>query len=248
MTRKKSLLIISLFSFILLAGLATAIYIIVKQQVDKSAEVVQKIPEQPNNEPSLFTFDKNRYPTDKPESPWVVINKQRPLLPTYIPADLKTVSSAQLQTQAAADLEQLITVAAQNNAVLRVISGYRSYDTQKTLYNNYVKKDGQAKADTYSARPGHSEHQTGLAADLGNGSGHCDLDICFATTAGGQWLANNAHTYGFIIRYPEAKTAITGFQYEPWHIRYVGVDLANELRAKKQTMEEFFSLPAAPNY
>lgn len=241
-------MIIGLFSLILLAGMATAIYFIVQEQVNKPTEVTKETPAPANNELSLFTFDKNRYPTDKSDSPWVVVNKQLPLLPSYVPTGLKDVRGAQLQAQAAADLEQLITAATQNNVVLRTISGYRSFDTQKALYDNYVKKDGQAKADTYSARAGHSEHQTGLAIDLGNGSGQCDLDICFATTAGGQWLANNAHTYGFIIRYPEAKTAITGFQYEPWHIRYVGVDLANELRAKKQTMEEFFSLPAAPNY
>jgi D-alanyl-D-alanine carboxypeptidase len=248
MTRKKARIIVGLFSLVLLAGLGVSLYVITKHQLDKPKAVVQQAPTPASGEPTLFTFDKNRYPTDKPESPWVVVNKKRPLLADYVPADLKDIRGAQLQSLAATDLEQLFAAAARDRIALRPISGYRSYETQHALYNDYVKKDGAAKADTFSARPGYSEHQTGLAVDIGNGSGQCDLDICFATTAGGQWLAANAHTYGFTIRYQEDKTAITGYQYEPWHVRYVGVDLANELRSKKQTMEEFFNLPAAPGY
>ncbi len=248
MTRKKSLLIIVLFSLVLLAGLSAAIYVIVRHQTDKLVPVAEQAPKPISTEPTFFTFDKNRYATDKPESPWVVINKVRPLPDKYVPAELTTIRSAQMQALAAADLEKLMSAAAKDNVALRIISGYRSFETQQALYDGYVKKDGQAQADTYSARPGYSEHQTGLAADLGNGSGHCDLDICFAATGGGQWLSANAHTYGFTIRYPEGKTPITGFQYEPWHIRYVGVDLANELRSKKQTLEEFFNLSAAQTY
>ena len=106
---------------------------------------------------------------------------------------------------------------------IRVVSGFRSYNTQNNLYNNYVNRDGRAAADTYSARPGHSEHQTGLAADINL------VDDSFEYTSEGQWLNNNAYKYGFILRYPKGKTSETGYIYESWHYRYVGVDLATKL-------------------
>ncbi|MGI9028290.1 MAG: M15 family metallopeptidase [Candidatus Saccharimonadales bacterium] len=246
MTRKKASIILG--SLLLLAGLGAAIYLIVRHEINKPVPVTQEVKQTTPTEPTLFTFDKNRYPTDQADSPWVVVNKANPLLSSYIPSDLIEVRGSQMRSQAAADIEKLITAAGKEQIVFRVISGYRSFETQHNVYSAYVAKDGRNAADTYSARPGHSEHQTGLAADIGNGSGKCDLDICFAATPGGKWITANAHTYGFIIRYADNKTSITGFQYEPWHLRYVGVDLANELRTKNQTMEEFFNLPAAPNY
>ena len=121
---------------------------------------------------------------------------------------------------------------------LKVISGYRSYSRQSTIYNNYVSKDGKAKADTYSARAGHSEHQTGLAADINS------LSTSFINTKEGKWLNDNCYKYGFIIRYPKGKSDITGYMYEPWHIRYVGVDLATKLYNNGSwiTMEEYFGI------
>ena len=106
------------------------------------------------------------------------------------------------------------------------VSGYRSYSQQASLYDSYVRQYGQATADTLAARPGFSEHQTGLAMDIGNASGVCALQACFATTPAGKWAAANAATYGFIIRYPAGAEAVTGYTYEPWHLRYVGRDLA----------------------
>jgi zinc D-Ala-D-Ala carboxypeptidase len=97
-----------------------------------------------------------------------------------------------------------------------LVSGYRSYETQERLYNKYVKKDGEKKANTYSAKPGESEHQTGLAFDIGS------VDRSFANTIEAKWLAENAYLYGFIIRYPKDKTNVTGYIYEPWHVRYLG--------------------------
>lgn len=105
---------------------------------------------------------------------------------------------------------------------LKIISGFRSYNTQNTLYNNYVKRDGKTSADTYSARAGHSEHQTGLAADINS------LEQSFINTKEGKWLNDNCYKYGFIIRYPKGKENITGYMYEPWHIRYIG-DIASNL-------------------
>lgn len=195
--------------------------------------------------PAPPAFNKNLYSLDDPASLWVVVNKKRPLPSSYAPS-VTSVGGSNLRPEAAQAVRQLIDGAAKSGVRLKVISGYRSFGTQQSVYQSYVRRDGQAKADTYSARPGYSEHQTGLAADLGGGG--CDLEICFGNTPGGRWLAEHAHEYGFIIRYLEGKTPITGYQYEPWHIRYVGKELAGELKNTGQTMEEFFGLPAAPGY
>lgn len=111
---------------------------------------------------------------------------------------------------------------------LRIGSGYRSFNSQKTIYKNYVKRDGQAKADTYSARPGHSEHQTGLAIDI-CASGYKCIGSGFNGTPPANWLSDNAYKYGFILRYPNGKTNETGYKFESWHYRYVGKDLAAKL-------------------
>lgn len=121
---------------------------------------------------------------------------------------------------------------------LYISSGYRSYTYQEKLYNNYVSQDGKEQADTYSARPGHSEHQTGLAFDLNT------IDDSFANTPEGQWVKDNCYKYGFIIRYPKGKEKETGYQYESWHLRYVGKDLALKLYNNGNwiTLEEHFNL------
>lgn len=117
-------------------------------------------------------------------------------------------------------------------------SGFRSYNYQRDLYNNYCARRGQAKADTFSARPGFSEHQTGLSLDLNT------IDQEFASTPEGQWVTNNCQNYGFIIRYPKGKDHITGYIYEPWHIRYVGTELAQKLYNNGDwiTLEEYFGI------
>jgi D-alanyl-D-alanine carboxypeptidase len=248
--KQKTTILVLVMLVVLVAGSAVAYVVIRSHNNDAKAKLkpqdtTTKAPEESN---PILSFDKNRYPLDQPDSLWIIVNKKRPLPAEFVPSQLTAIQGSSVKADAAQAMDQLIKAAAGEQVSLRIISGYRSYATQKSVYDAYVKKDGQTAADTYSARPGHSEHQTGLAADLGNGSGKCDLDICFATTTGGTWLAANAHTYGFIIRYTADKVGVTGYQYEPWHIRYVGVDLANELRAKNQTMEEFFGLPAAPGY
>ncbi|UOB20147.1 M15 family metallopeptidase [Macrococcus armenti] len=126
------------------------------------------------------------------------------------------------------------------NLVLR--SAFRSYDTQANLYQQYVARDGKKKADTYSAQPGHSEHQTGLAFDLGNAEGSDDFLESFEDTKEGQWLARHAHEYGFIIRYPKGKSDITGYQYEPWHLRYLGKETATKVYESGLTLEEYLGL------
>lgn len=132
-----------------------------------------------------------------------------------------------------AALKQLQNGANTNGYDMPLLSGYRSFDYQASLYNNYVAMDGQTAADRYSARPGHSEHQTGLAFDIG------ELNNNYGTTPAGQWLAKHAHEYGFIIRYPQGKESVTGYMYEPWHVRYLGIDLAANIYASGLTLEEY---------
>lgn len=121
---------------------------------------------------------------------------------------------------------------------ISIISGFRSYSSQKSIYNNYVSRDGKAKADRYSARAGHSEHQTGLAVDINS------LYTSFENTNEGRWLNNNAYKYGFILRYPKDGEEITGYMFEPWHYRYVGVQLATKLYNNGNwiTLEEYFGI------
>lgn len=181
-----------------------------------------------------------------PTHPWVLVNKSRPLNPLqFVPPDLVywNGSGHLLRRSVSAAANQMLTGARAAGHSLEVISGYRSYATQRDLYNYYVRTYGQAYADRISARPGHSEHQTGLAIDVGNVGGGCGLTACFGDTPGGRWAAANAHRYGFIVRYPRGYTHITGYAYEPWHLRYVGVALAMNMKSRGiATMEQFFSL------
>ncbi|WP_141919066.1 M15 family metallopeptidase [Klugiella xanthotipulae] len=200
-------------------------------------------------------FDAVARSRDDPTSLWVVSNKTRPLTPLdYAPTDLSmpqgigNANGHPLRAEAARALETMHTAATAAGLSLRITSAYRDFAYQTRLYNGYVGRDGQAAADTYSARPGYSEHQTGLATDLDD-SGSCGLQACFAQTATGAWLAEHAPEYGFILRYPDGKQGVTGFTFEPWHFRYVGTDLALEMRRTGvTTLEEFFGLPAAPDY
>lgn len=156
----------------------------------------------------------------------------------------------QVRKATATALETMVAAAKQEDAQLNLQSGYRSYSFQISLYNRYVKEQGQSVADSQSARPGFSEHQTGFAADLGSVSHpECDVEECFGTTLEGKWLTANAYKYGFIIRYPQNMQSVTGYIYEPWHVRYVGVELATEMHNQGiQTLEQFFGLPNAPDY
>lgn len=139
------------------------------------------------------------------------------------------------------DLEKLVAAARAAGVTLRVGSGYRSYATQASLFASYARRHGEAAASRFSSRPGHSEHQSGLAVDFAGADQTCWVDNCFEGTAAGKWLAAHAHEYGFILRYPKGKESITGYQYEPWHFRYVGRELAGALHQSGLTMEEAWS-------
>ncbi|MFT4232777.1 MAG: D-alanyl-D-alanine carboxypeptidase family protein [Leucobacter sp.] len=217
-------------------------------------ETPAETPAEPTT-PAAPAFDKTANSVDDPMSIWVVSNKLRPLDPLdFAPSDLSPLEGVEneygqpLREPAARAVERLMAAAAADGQTLWVISAYRDYATQVALYDGYVARDGQEAADTYSARPGHSEHQTGLAVDFDD-HGDCYLAACFADTPAGAWLAVHAHEYGFILRYPEGKQDVTGFMPEPWHFRYVGTELAEEMRTSGvTTLEEFFGLPAAPDY
>lgn len=142
-------------------------------------------------------------------------------------------------------LNKMIAEANKEGISIKSFSGFRTYFYQAELYNNYVNKNGENAADTYSARPGYSEHQTGLAFDIcGNDP---DFSEGFAQTNEGIWIDNNAYKFGFIISYPKDKTHITGYKYEPWHIRYVGVELSNKIKASGLTLDEYLGTVRA-NY
>lgn len=137
-------------------------------------------------------------------------------------------------TQAAFD--EMAAAAASEGLTLYIASGYRSYNYQAGLYQRYVDRDGQAAADRYSARAGHSEHQTGLALDLNS------ISDSFANTPEGQWVAEHCHEYGFILRYPADKEEITGYKYEPWHLRYLGRETAAAVAATGLCLEEYLGI------
>jgi D-alanyl-D-alanine carboxypeptidase len=200
-------------------------------------------------------LSKQKYSTVDPASIWVVVNKKRPFNPKdYAPNDLvkpavSTSGAQSMRAEAANAAVTMFAAAKKEGIMLRVDSAYRSYTKQVAVYNNEVKTNGQKVADTQSARPGYSEHQTGLVADFGAASGKCSIADCFANMSEGKWMAANAFKYGFIMRYPPTKQSITGYRYEPWHFRYVGTELSQDMHAQNiETLEEYFNLGAAPDY
>ncbi|MGC5775282.1 M15 family metallopeptidase [Paenibacillus pabuli] len=180
----------------------------------------------------------------------VIVNKQRSLPEGYEPNDLVEPNvpfsfdgpheKRHMRKEAAEALEKLFAGAKADNIELRAVSGYRSYQRQVSIYNNNVKTKGKEYTDRVSSVPGHSEHQTGLAIDVSSPSVGNALEEVFGTSKEGQWLAEHAAEYGFIIRYPKGEEGITGYVYEPWHIRYVGTDLAPDVVKSGLTLEEYF--------
>lgn len=169
---------------------------------------------------------------------YLIVNKTYSLPSSYGTSLTSTTKNAFNKMQAAAKLDGIN---------IYIASGFRSYQTQNRLYNNYVARDGKAKADTYSARAGHSEHQSGLAFDICShdldGQNAC-INSNFDNTDQAKWLAQNAYKYGFILRYPKGKTNETGYKYESWHFRYVGTDLSTKLYNNGDwlTMENYFGI------
>lgn len=186
-----------------------------------------------------------------PEAIDVLVNKEYSLPKDYIPKDLTKPNilfpfeyddeKKLMRKEAASAIEQLFQDASKKNLRLYGISGYRSYARQKTIYDTNVATRGEEETNRFSAKPGHSEHQTGLAMDVSTPSIDFHLDQGFASTPEGKWLAKHAYQYGFIIRYPKDKSDITGYAYEPWHLRYVGIPLAEKLYEENLTLEEYYN-------
>lgn len=164
----------------------------------------------------------------------LLANKKYPLPTTYAPGEDKKARAAFEKMAAEAKLEDFN---------LNAFSTYRSFEYQTTLYERYVARDGEKAADTYSARPGYSEHQTGLAFDIGevNFEQHF-ASSSFGETGAGKWVAANAHRFGFVMRYPEGKEQITGYMHESWHFRFVGTEIAEEIFKRNLTLEEYLGV------
>ena len=172
----------------------------------------------------------------------VLVNKFYHLKEDYTPTDLVTLGGQynrgvnnKMRKEAAEALMKMVDAAKLDNIILYNASAFRSYDYQVNLYNRYIKRDGKEAADKYSARPGYSEHQTGLCSDLNN------ISDSFDGTDEAIWLKNNAYKYGFILRFPKGKEDITGYKYEPWHYRYVGLDAAKIIHDDDITLEEYYA-------
>jgi len=233
---------------------------IISDQVAELPESIQNIANQAQPKP-VTIFDPPKYSIDDADSIWVVVNKQRKVSPLkYQPTSLEFPEFSkpkvqnpfglQLREEAAVATVELATAMFEaGKGTLILNSGHRTYKNQQGLYNRTRDTRGLAVAEKLSARPGHSEHQLGLAADFSVKGQGCVIMVCFGKTEAGMWLAENAHEYGFILRYPKGYKPVTGFQYEPWHFRYVGIELATEMKTKRiKTLEEFWGLASAPDH
>jgi D-alanyl-D-alanine carboxypeptidase len=188
-----------------------------------------------------------------PENILALVNKEQSLPANYKPNDLvipnvpftfaeTNVEKRYMRAEAAKALEEMFAKAKEEQIFLYAVSGYRSYERQKALFDAEVNRVGKDKAVMAVAIPGRSEHQTGLAVDITSPSVQYEITQAFGETKEGKWVAEHAHEFGFIIRYPKGKEGITGYQYEPWHLRYVGKKAAKIIFEKRITLEEYFQI------
>jgi D-alanyl-D-alanine carboxypeptidase len=199
----------------------------------------------------------NNQVVSSPEVVPVLVNKRNKLPDNYLPSDLiypdipftfkQKAEKRQMRSEAGVAIEQLFAGAKQQGVNLLGVSAYRSHASQTALFKHYVNQDGYEAAITYSALPGTSEHETGLAIDVTGGDGKCAAEDCFAGTKEADWLQDHAAEYGFIIRYPKGKDSITGYQYEPWHLRFVGKAIAKEIMNRGITLEEYLDTTVVNN-
>lgn len=179
----------------------------------------------------------------EPDILHVLVNKKFKLPANYQPDDLEIINvkyanqNKRLRKVARESFEKLSEEALKEGYTIIAVSAYRDYNYQNNLYDEYVSTMGSDYADQCSARAGHSEHQTGLAVDVMGSNNDYNS---FAESADFAWMKNNAHQYGFILRYPESKANITGFKYEPWHYRYVGIEIATIIYNEDLTLEEYY--------
>jgi D-alanyl-D-alanine carboxypeptidase len=240
--RHKRLLVISGAAAVVLLAAGAALYV---RQVSAPGHTTSGVPvgTVPVN------FDRTRYSTTDPTSLWVIINKQHPIDPqNFTPPDLVPIGNNQeMRAEAADALLHMFADAKAVGYTLTADSGYRSYSDQVAAYGSLVKAYGQTYAETVSAHPGYSEHQTGWAVDIG--SDNCNITNCFGDLPAGKWTQENAWKYGFILRYTQADSSITGYSAEAWHFRYVGTDLSTEMHKQNiPTLEQFFNVSGGATY
>ena len=182
------------------------------------------------------------------ESVLILANKKHKLPNQYEPADLivpdvpARLDGIRVRGVIEQPLKDMFAAAAEEEITLVLGSGYRSDPEQQEIYDEYVQRLGEEQADKISAKAGYSEHQTGLAVDIYTDNVDYDLSEEFVNTDAGKWLAEHAHEYGFILRYPAGAEEITGFGYEPWHYRYVGIEAAKDIYASGKCFEEYYGL------
>lgn len=240
---------------IISVALIIAIFVVTNyknNQVDVASNHDEPSTEQKEKKQSAVEEPKaSEEPEVKPDKNGYIPNQTLPTEPTFIKGILLANKKYPLPSTFAPEenvegrvaLDKMLAAAKQQGFNLVAFSGYRSFDYQTTLYNNYVKRDGIDAADRYSARPGYSEHQTGLAFDIGEkGKENLWLTDEFGETPAGQWLVAHADEYGFILRFPQNKEHITGYMYESWHFRYVGTEIAKEIKKQDISLEEYLGV------
>lgn len=221
------------------------------EYLDRYVLYKEKHPEMPNKQVIKdvnMNLDKEFYNNPTPaknlNKETILVNKYYYLEKNYVPNNLETISTRfalsnmKLVKEAKDAFEEMASAAKKENLNIIAMSTYRSYDYQVNLYNKYVRTDGKEAADTYSGRPGHSEHQTGLAVDVYNGKVNY---TSFEKTKEFIWMSNNASDYGFILRFPKDKETETGYTYESWHYRYVGKDIAKYIKEHDISFEEYYA-------
>ncbi len=193
-----------------------------------NAEAIPALDEDYNDNSSLWRVVSKDYPLDNAAN----------FVPALAPATLPSAYGHLLRPDTTAAAGEMFAAAKTAGYNLIVGSGYRSFATQQSIFGNYAAQNGEARANQFSARAGQSEHQTGLSFDVARSDQQCFIDNCFGDLPEAKWVAENSYKYGFIIRYPADKTEITKYQYEPWHLRYVGKDLAKALTESGLTLDE----------
>lgn len=243
MTKKKSnkklYILLVIMILLVISGAAALAYMTAQSEAAEPVQAEVIVPEEVP-EPQ---FDKN-------DPLLILVNKENRVGPDYEPEELVLIDESmratnrdavtqKLTPETADAFVELFDAASQAGHTIKLTSGYRSYAVQEKLYNYYMDTKGEAWTVQYSAPAGASEHHTGLAADVSSSTMSYVLDDSFGETEAGIWLRDHAHEFGFIIRYKKGDEEITGYSYEPWHIRYVGKEAAAEIYKKDVTLEEF---------
>ena len=248
--------IMTVLLVIMLGVLGLSVYSYLTKGKNSTAAVPTPTAE-PTPTPTATPEPTPTYDFTSADSLLILANKSHKLPAGYVPEDLTWsvdcgTGSCYMREPAAAALQEMFAAAANDGVNLTLLSAYRSEDYQAQLYNGYVASYGTERADRISSRPGYSDHQTGLAADIGSSTNSAaDLNAEeFKATVEGQWLYEHAHEYGFIERYPDGKEEITGYGFESWHFRYVGVDYAAAIYNvdPDETFEEYFNVTGGTTY